>query len=174
MKVRFDEIPADGLRLTITDEAWFPDHELERRGKVAAAVVLRRDGNRVFVEGSLSVTVVLTCDRCLEPFARELVEDFQVDCEFAESGPFLDGADEHEIDAAEMDTIMLDEPAVELYELLAEQVFLAMPARMLCADECRGLCSGCGIDLNKGQCRCGTKESASPFKVLAGLKDIKK
>lgn len=162
------------MRLTIADEAWFPDHELERRGKVAAAVVLRRDGNRVFVEGSLSATVVLTCDRCLEPFVHELVDDFQVDCEFAESGGFPDGADEHEIDAAEMDTILLDEPAVDLFELLAQQVFLALPTRILCAEECRGLCGGCGIDLNKGKCRCGAKESASPFSVLAGLKDNKK
>ena len=174
MKVRFDEIPADGMPLTITDAAWFPDHDIERRGKVVAAVFLRRDGKRVFVEGSLSATVVLTCDRCLEPFARLLAEDFQVDCELAEADGILATAGEHEIDADEMDTVFLDEPAVELYDLLAQQVFLALPERLLCAEECRGLCSGCGVDLNKGKCRCGEKESASPFKVLAGLKNIKK
>ncbi|MDH3394101.1 MAG: DUF177 domain-containing protein [Desulfobulbaceae bacterium] len=171
MKVRFDEIPAEGSNLVITDDAWFPDHELERRGKVAAAVFLRRDGQRVFVDGNLSATVVLVCDRCLGSFERALAEDFQVEFELAGVDNIAATAGEHEVDVEEMDTVFLKEAAIDIYQVLQQQVFLALPEKILCDDECRGLCSNCGANLNKEDCRCGTKESNSPFGVLAGLKD---
>ena len=174
MKVRFDEISADGTRLTITDEAWFPDQELERSGKVAAAVLLRRDGKRVFVEGTLSATVLLICDRCLESYSNSLDDDFQVEFELADGSDAVPLTGEHEIETEEMDTVFLDEPAIDLYEMLRQQVFLALPDKLICGEACQGLCSSCGANLNKGKCRCGTKEKESPFSVLAGLKNIKK
>ncbi len=172
LKVRFDEISAEGTSLTITDEAWFPDQELERRGKVSAAVLLKRDGQRVFVDGTLSATVILACDRCLELFEKTLGDDFQVEFEFTGSAPSISG--EHEIDADEMDTIFIEEAAIDIFQLLRQQVFLALPERLLCADECQGLCRACGANHNKEACRCGAKENVSPFSVLAGLKTIKK
>ena len=174
LRVRFDEIPAAGKSLTITDEAWFPDHEVERRGMVSANVFLKRDGQRVFVQGTLSATVVLACDRCLESFAKPLGDDFQVEFELVDFDGIASTAAEHEIDSDEMDTIFLDEAVIDIYELLQQQVFLALPERLLCANDCRGLCGSCGVNLNQGKCRCGAKENASPFSVLAGLKNIKK
>lgn len=173
MKVRFDEISAEGTRLIITDEAWFPDHELERRGKVAATVFLRRDGKRVFVQGTLSATVQLVCDRCLESYPQQLDDGFQVEFELVDDDGRVPLTGEHEIEAEEMDTIFLDEPAIDLFEVLQQQVFLALPDKLLCGDDCQGLCSSCGTNLNNGKCRCGTKGKESPFSVLAALKNIK-
>ena len=173
MKVRFDEISVEGTRLTITDAAWFPDYELERRGKVAAAVFLRRAGKRVFLEGTLSATVLLICDRCLESYARSLGDDFRVEFELADGDGSAPLTGEHEIEAEEMDTIFLDEAAIDLFDVLRQQVFMALPDKLLCGDDCQGLCSSCGTNLNKGKCRCGTKGKESPFSVLAGLMNIK-
>ena len=173
MKVRFDEISVEGTRHLITDEAWFPDHELERRGKVSADVLLRREDKRVFVDGSLSVTVGLVCDRCLDLFDKVIDEAFQVEFELAGPDSIVMTAGEHEVGVDEMDTIYLDEAAIDLYQLLRQQVFLALPEKLLCNKECRGLCSDCGVNLNNEKCRCGAKESNSPFSVLAGLKNKK-
>ena len=38
--------------------------------------------------------------------------------------------------------------------LVAEDLFLEMPARFLCSEDCRGLCPNCGADLNLGPCAC--------------------
>lgn len=173
MKVRFDEISSEGRRLTLTDEAWFPDQELERHGKVAASVYLRREGKRVFAEGTLSATVFLVCDRCLESYPRPLGDDFQVEFELAADATSMPLTGEHEVETEEMDTVYLDEPAIDIYEMLRQQVFLALPDKLLCRQECQGLCSSCGADLNKGSCRCGAKGKESPFSVLAGLKNLK-
>ncbi|MDH3360018.1 MAG: DUF177 domain-containing protein [Desulfobulbaceae bacterium] len=170
MKVRFDEISAVGIRHTILDEAWFPDQELECCGKVYAEVFLRRDDQRVFVEGSLSATVSLVCDRCLESFEKAIAEDFQVDFELAGADSNVPTTGEHEVDVDEMDTIYLDEASIDIYEMLQQQVFLALPEKNLCDQECQGLCSDCGVNLNNEKCRCGVKESNSPFSALAVLK----
>jgi uncharacterized protein len=43
---------------------------------------------------------------------------------------------------------------INLAPLIREQVMLALPTRALCAEDCRGLCGGCGVDLNHEDCRC--------------------
>lgn len=174
MKVRFDEIPAEGKTLTIADLSWFPDQEVKRRGNVVATVYLKRDGKRVFMDAVLSTVAELVCDRCLELFALPIDEKFQVGFELDDSEPTSLAPVEYEIKADEMDTVFLDEPVVDIYEVLQQQVFLALPERSLCNEDCRGLCSSCGANLNMEKCRCGAKLSDSPFSVLAGLKDIKK
>lgn len=174
MKIRFDEIPSEGLRLTIKDEAWFPDHDLSRDGGVLAVVFLRREGRaRVLMEGTLTVTVCLTCDRCLESYPLPLEETFVVDFELADESVVASSAGEHLLGSNEMDAVFLLEPAIDIYQVLEQQVFLALPEKHLCAEQCRGLCGGCGVNLNEQDCRCGGEKRVSPFSVLAGLKQTK-
>jgi uncharacterized protein len=58
---------------------------------------------------------------------------------------------------------------INLDPLVREQVLLALPTRPLCAEDCRGLCGGCGADLNSEDCRCSgeTKDSRTAiFRTL--------
>ncbi len=50
--------------------------------------------------------------------------------------------------------IVLDGMRMELDELVSEDIYLALPSRFLCKDDCKGLCSICGADLNFEQCSC--------------------
>jgi uncharacterized protein len=43
---------------------------------------------------------------------------------------------------------------IELAPLIEEQVLLALPTRPLCREDCRGLCDGCGVNLNNEECAC--------------------
>ncbi len=52
------------------------------------------------------------------------------------------------------DFIILDGVRLELDELVSEDIYLAIPPRFLCKDDCKGLCSICGTDLNFGECSC--------------------
>ncbi len=49
------------------------------------------------------------------------------------------------------------EEEVDLTPEIREDILLAMPARFKCSEECKGLCPGCGVNLNTEKCRCGTK-----------------
>ena len=50
-------------------------------------------------------------------------------------------------------------------------VALAIPVQPLCREECRGLCPQCGVDRNRETCDCAAPRDASPFAVLATLKE---
>ena len=50
--------------------------------------------------------------------------------------------------------IILDGVRLELDELVSEDIYLSIPSRFLCKDDCKGLCSICGTDLNFGECSC--------------------
>ena len=52
------------------------------------------------------------------------------------------------------DFIVLEGMSLNLDELVSEDIYLALPSRFLCKDDCKGLCSICGTDLNEGQCAC--------------------
>ena len=165
MKVRFGEIPEQGLRYEINDESWFPDRELHRIGPVRSVVVLKRDGNdRVLLTGEIRTTVSFDCDRCAEGFNQELNNGFKLDLEYRPGGK-MDSA-EHECSSAEMDVLYLQEPAVDIFDILLQQVFLMIPEKNLCAESCKGLCPGCGINLNLETCECKKDLTSSPFAIL--------
>lgn len=165
MKVRFGEIPKDGLRFEIRDESWFPDQELQRTGPVHATVVLKRNGvDRVLLEGRIKTKIAFACDRCLENYSLGIDSSFKLDLEYAPGNTIESG--EHEISHTEMDMIYLQEPVIDIFEILSQQVFLLAPEKHLCQDSCQGLCPGCGANLNLETCDCRTEFTSSPFAVL--------
>lgn len=170
MQIRFDEIPEDGLTLTVKDDSWFPDHDVVRHGPVAATVALEKKGQRVLLEGTLKATVALDCDRCLEEYDYAADLHFTIDLELTGQDRPSQALREHSCSSSEMDVMFLDEPLIDIGYILQQQIFLAVPLKKLCSPSCRGLCPQCGVNLNNEPCQCTTAGSSSPFSVLESLK----
>lgn len=165
MKVRFGEIPEEGVRFEIHDESWFPDKEMQRTGAVHSIVILKRNGvDRVLLQGEIKTTVTFECDRCIETYATDLDGSFILDMEYAGSSK-LEPA-EHECSPSEMDMIYLQEPVIDVFEILKQQVFLMVPEKHLCSESCKGLCPRCGANLNVETCGCKKELKSSPFAIL--------
>ena len=165
MKVRFGEIPEEGLRFEITDESWFPDHDLNRTGPVRSIIEVKRNGvDRVLLQGEIKTIITFNCDRCLEEHTMDLDDNFKLDLEYAASNK-LEPA-EHEVSHSEMDMIYLQEPVIDIFEILKQQVFLMIPGKHLCAESCKGLCTLCGANLNAETCDCKQELKSSPFAIL--------
>jgi uncharacterized protein len=49
---------------------------------------------------------------------------------------------------------VFDGESIDVDDLVREQVILSLPSRALCREECKGLCSVCGIDKNLKDCEC--------------------
>ncbi len=99
------------------------------------------------------------CDRCL----KETSVDIQLSAERAVYSP-----------EKERDTEEDDQPYMEGYQLNVEtlvqhEVLLNWPMKILCKEDCKGVCSVCGRDLNSGSCGC---DSFVPDPRMAVLKDI--
>jgi uncharacterized protein len=171
VQVRFDEIPEGGLRLNIVDNSWLPADEIKCQQPVSAKIFLDRDGPRVFLEGSLRVKVELTCDRCLGDFVLPIDTSFKVDFELVDQSDKMKISEDHACSDAEMDVVFLAEPLIDIFSILAQQLYLSLPDKRLCGDKCLGLCPGCGRNLNLDHCDCNKEKGTSPFSILAKLKE---
>lgn len=108
------------------------------------------------VTGKVSTRLAGACGRCLEMTEIEVsADDIEL---FVELG---------------------DEEVVDITEDIRAELLLNLPANLLCSDECKGLCSICGINLNQHTCDCEPEDfddsdaennEPSPWDALDGLK----
>jgi uncharacterized protein len=87
----------------------------------------------------------------------------------------LDDAGGIRLDGDDLDTSFLPAGAHVLVvdDVVREQVLLDLPLRVLCSDDCMGLCPRCGADRNAGSCGCGVDSGGVDVR-LAALADIRK
>jgi uncharacterized protein len=171
LKILFAEIPEEGLSVEVKDQAWFPDRDFNRKNNAYARLFfVKKGGIRVIVTGSLSVDLTFSCDRCLEEYVFPLCSEFSVDFELLKQGEGDHQEKEHYCSETEMDVLYLDEPKIEVYEMLTQQLYIAAPDKRICSEACKGLCSGCGANLNISACNCAKDIRNSPFGVLAKIK----
>lgn len=74
------------------------------------------------------------------------------------------------IEGEESDTILLvPDMKLNLDEFLYSEVIVSLPMKHLCSENCKGICSKCGKNLNEGKCECPTKEIDPRLAALAEL-----
>jgi uncharacterized protein len=77
---------------------------------------------------------------------------------------------EKELEPDEIVCEFFDGEVIEVDQLVAEQIFLALPVKVLCSEDCKGICPGCGANLNEEACRCRADRGQSPFEKLKSIK----
>ncbi|MEO7985271.1 MAG: DUF177 domain-containing protein [Gemmatimonadales bacterium] len=122
-------------------------------GDVSVAGQLQATGEGEFLwRGTLHAVVRGECRRCL----AEVLEEVHVDVPGA-----LFSSDPAAADSAEVYPLPPRTANVDVSAVVREELALATPTHLLlCRDDCAGLCSRCGADLNAGPCACRT--SAEP------------
>ena len=96
------------------------------------------------LEGTLTAEMTCVCDRCGKLFDSSKVMDLHA--------------------------FISDRDNLDLDETLSTLFVLDMETKFLCSEDCKGLCSRCGADLNLGPCACG-KEVDPRLAVLQQLLD---
>jgi uncharacterized protein len=134
-----------------------------------SGAVHRRGPDLLALGGDIEWMTTLLCGRCLEPVPWEGREHFEV-----ELRPAMTDAEEEEVelDSDELDVVFLEEERLDLNALAVEQIELAMPMRVLCREDCAGLCPSCGRNRNlHGECGCADAEIDPRWSALAALKE---
>lgn len=116
---------------------------------------------KYFIEGSTSVTLEIPCARCLEPvpyvceleFDRELAlsdqnEDKQ---EEADKEPYISGYN------------------LDVDQLVYNELLQSLPMKVLCKEDCKGICNRCGTNLNYGTCACDTSSLDPRMSVIQDI-----
>ncbi len=103
----------------------------------------------VLISGSVDMTIAIPCDRCLEDVPTDI--HFDIDKKLSiKDGTLVD--DEME----ETDYLIGFELDVE--RLVYAEILVNWPMKVLCKDDCKGICKVCGMNLNKGTCSCQKTE----------------
>ena len=141
----------------------------ERVSLTAPATVngkVRLAGNEVFVNGHVETQAQVECDRCLQPIETPVSTDFAL--EYI-TGSEYESSGVAELTEAEMSVSVFDGQAIDVDEIVKEQILLAVPTRLLCREDCKGICPECGTDRNTGDCSCNTDDTDPRWAALKNL-----
>ena len=137
-------------------------------GDTAVTGRASRKGEEVRVRGQIKTEVELSCDRCLAPRTTPMEVEF--DTSFIPQVAASAETDNVELLPEHLVLATYEGDAVDLDELVREQIVLALPSRHLCREDCKGLCPKCGADLNAEHCSCDTTEVDPRWAALADWK----
>lgn len=118
---------------------------------VALEMEIHKDKERFRLAGGVRTELELPCSRCLEPFRMPVDSTF--DLRYLPASEMA-AEEEREIQDEDVGISYYRDDRIDLNELLREQFYLALPMKPLCTEDCRGLCSQCGTNLNTGACDC--------------------
>ena len=129
---------------------------------IAIRIELEKRGGTFYLHYFVSTSVNFACDRCLEPFVQKLETDFHA-VFYSAGSHFVDIDD----DSHRLDPEVID---IDIAEDIRETILLALPLKLLCQPDCKGLCPQCGANLNLESCSCPTEIVDPRWEKLKQLK----
>ena len=144
----------------------FPPDAIDLGADVRQLSVLKTSGRAQLVEehhgkhnvikdirlqGDLATTLELPCARCLDPVRQDVARTF--DLLYRPLGTDA-GNEELSVTAAEAEIGYYQGEGVLLEDALREQVLLSVPLKVVCREDCKGLCPSCGKNRNTDPCSC--------------------
>jgi len=176
LKIRVDDIKEKPLVLAEEADAdtFPPLGALVESGEavilepVSVHVRAQREYDHIRVNAEASTRMKVTCSRCLTDFDTAVKTSFTIFYRKGDPGT----PSEDEVELAEVDLIAASYQGdeIDLDPEIGDQVVMEIPIKPLCSDACRGLCTVCGADLNKGECGCSRESGDLRFTALKNLK----
>jgi uncharacterized protein len=116
-------------------ELGLPEDIFDCLGPLAVSGKISRAGDAVIGIFEVSGKYRLSCSRCLTDLENEKTDRFEIIIDIEPMTEFVDFADD-----------------------IRQEMILAMTLKPLCRQDCKGLCPGCGSNLNLEKCKCNTSD----------------
>ncbi len=176
MKFKLEDILPEGLDATFTENEGLLNERLG--GETALTGIyftepiqvqahLTRSGSTVVVDSRVEAKAKATCVRCLEPFSLTITAHYPISLKPKPKSP---PPEEVELSRQDLETDFYEGEEINLTPVVQDQVLLAIPQKIVCRDDCRGLCQGCGKDLNRETCHCTVKELDPRLEALKNFR----
>ncbi len=151
-------IKLEGAKEAFEGEVVFSeDTDFGENGKLAKPVrikgMMENLGGVFDFHAQAEADMVFQCARCLKEFTETVV--FSIDERFSKE-------DNEEY-------LKIEHNKADITDAVYMNLLLNLPQRVLCSEQCKGLCSSCGVDLNLSQCDCQKEEGDPRFAVLKNL-----
>ena len=155
LPIRLSDVPAEGLSLEFQCDPALLDPLGEGVSLVEPVEVSLRitpQDDRYVIEGTVRGTVRIECDRCVTPVTLAVNAPCAVDA--IPAPPGIDTGERGGLVLGELDVTFVPDALLNVQDLVREQLLLQVPMRVLCRDDCAGLCPRCRKNLNAGPCGC--------------------
>jgi uncharacterized protein len=120
--------------------------------EIKLSVSLEKGARQLAATVEVTTSGMFTCDRCLDVFRKQIATSYTI----------VYVMDEHPVDQLEQEfdvqRIHPDANLIDLAEDVRQYTLLALPQKLLCRDDCAGLCSICGRNKNHTPCSCRDEE----------------
>ena len=133
--------------------------------RVGGDLNITRTGKGLFLSGELSIDNRGICGRCLEQF--EYARKLKVEEEFLPTVDINTGIPVETTD----DVFLIDEHhQIDLGDVFYQYACMSVPMKLLCKEDCAGICPTCGKNLNKGKCGCSRQVEDKRWAKLSALR----
>jgi len=174
--IRVKEIPGGGLDVFATKgKASIPGilegmniSPLTSLLLTSAELTLSVENGDIFAEGSFEAKGEAACDRCSDPVPARFGKSFHT--VLVPHGDEQEALGPVELHAEDLEVGYYDGKGVEINDIFWEQVALELPVKVVCSEECKGICQMCGVNRNRESCSCEADGDPGPFDVLKNLK----
>ena len=111
--------------------------------------ITNQENKNLFIRGAVDVTLSIPCGRCLEEVPTQICFDIDKKLEINESNLVDDEMEENDY---------LIGFELDVDKLVYAEILVNWPMKVLCKEDCEGICKVCGANLNKGDCGCQRTE----------------
>ncbi|MBP3570259.1 MAG: DUF177 domain-containing protein [Lachnospiraceae bacterium] len=118
-------------------------------------------GRKVKIGVETTVVLAVPCDNCLAEQRVEIPISSEVEIDFNMS-------EEDRVNDLN-ETAYIDGYDLDVDRLVYEEILLGFPMKVLCQEDCKGICKVCGANLNQGECGCVRTE---PDPRMSVIRDI--
>lgn len=117
------------------------------------------ENKRLLIQGEAEVTIVVPCDRCLQDVEQEfhIVVDKELDLTNRDEEKSMNEAD------------YMIGTNLDVDKLIFGEILVSWPMKVLCKEDCKGICKRCGANLNITECQC---QKTEPDPRMAAIQDI--
>ncbi|MBU0472649.1 MAG: DUF177 domain-containing protein [Bacteroidetes bacterium] len=133
-------------------------------GKILLNCKMDKSSTQIVLNCNLHIVAKQVCDRCMYEFESEFETDFK-NIYFITQSKSSDEEDESGIYY-----LSPDDDKIDLTNDTIENAILTIPMKILCKEDCKGLCSVCGVNKNETDCNCSINTGNSVWEPLLKLK----
>jgi uncharacterized protein len=170
MSFKIKDIPPEGLTLEFAESLDVFEEGIAGTPVKATLHITPGSGGLIHITGGITSAPLVQCSRCLKkfPYPVETAIDFDL-CPVRTLN--ADRDHEHELDKSELDMEFYQGDEIEPVDIVREHLLLALPMVPLHDEQCKGLCTTCGADLNVAACNC-EKSGGEQTSAFSALKDM--
>jgi uncharacterized protein len=173
MIFEIEKIPEEGLNFDVLEgkeHFGIDQSDCALTDGVKVCGKLTKIEREVCFAGYVEAPLLVTCTRCLKLFPLQVKNNVQA--HFVPLAKQSSPGSEVEICKTDIEKEIYEEDRIDLHGPIRDQILLEVPLILLCQENCKGLCTGCGSDKNTDPCECVNNGEIDPrFAVLQKLKD---